>query len=156
MAHVHELVSPEAVLHFVRGEEQTRSLCREEGLRFERLDTHIKTGTPPHVKGWRSLQRCQWMQKGKDVCCVVGADAKHFIKYLESCCGHPMQGAFTLEDAPRLAHLLNSHWIWSNNEKVDHMHGWQLLPKESPPRNPERFLVHVSRPSPYVAQVCVV
>eukprot|EP00966_Prymnesium_polylepis_P111903 2588487-Prymnesium_polylepis.1 len=89
------------------------------------------------------------MQNGADNVCVVGSDAKAFIAFVNSSFCHPMFRVFNEEqDHERLGHLLNQGWIWSNNEKVPHMHGWTLLTEA--PEKPERFLTFIARPSPYV------
>ena len=119
-------VSPSGVLHVVRSDEMLRQLGNSEGLKYEKLALHLglkQTATPPkHIKGWRELSRTQWLWHGELCVCVVDKDASYFIAHINSDSRHPMYGAFVQEDAPRLAHLLNSGWIWSNNTKVDYNH----------------------------------
>ena len=131
-----------------------RQLCEEENLRYDFLAKHVghkplKLGETrrKHVKGWRVLSDSQWLQRGNIAVCVMGATAAKFIALIYSSESHPLYGVFAMGDAERLAHLLNAGWIWSNNEKVNHMHGWTLL--DDVPEQPEQFLISIPPPSPY-------
>ena len=156
MGDVWQLLSPHSVVYTVRGESALRELCAEDNLSYDKLAKHIghkKLGAgekrpPPHVKGWRHLPRAQWLQRGAHYVCVVGTDAKAFISFINSSSLHPMHGVFgEVKDRERLVHLLNNGWIWSNNVKVSHMHGWHLLTEA--PERPERFLTFIQKPSIY-------
>ena len=141
------VMSPHGILHVVRGEKALRQLCRENGLSYDRLAKHVghkelganEKTRPEHVKGWRLLSQSLWLQKEKSLVCVVGGSAADFIKHANSHIGHPICGAFHEEDVERLAHLLTSGWVWSNSEKVKHMHGWTLL--HTAPANAERLVI---------------
>ena len=135
-----------------------RRLAKEEGLDFRRLAQHVNLQPlqgkrPGSVNGWRLLSRTQWLRRDDQVVCVVGKDAKAFIEYVNSYSRHPAHGAFCMEDKDRLAHLLNSLWIWSNNEKVNHMHSWELLP--AVPHDADRLLVHAARGSAFAPDEAV-
>jgi hypothetical protein len=154
MALAWKINSPDGVLHHVRGEALLRQLCREENLRYDLLAKHVghkplKPGETRgrHVKGWRVLTDSQWLKRGGIAVCVMGATAEKFIDLIASSPSHVLYNVFTADDSTRLAHLLNAGWIWSNNDKVGHMHGWTLL--EHMPEQPERFLVPIGLPSPY-------
>ena len=146
--------SPSGVLHAVKSERLLRDLCKAEGLSYDLLAKHVghkamdRGRQPPqHVKGWRELKKSQFLQRGDTIVCVSGANATEFIKLANSVEDHPLYGAFTMEDSKRLAHLLNSQWIWSNCQKVNHMHGWTLL--QHAPAHAEQLMVHVAQGSPY-------
>ena len=150
------VMSPTALLHTIRGEKLLRDLGKEEGLSYDRLAKHVLhkpmpdgKEPPPHVKGWRLLSKSQWLRRGETWVCVVGVDAASFIKFINGAVDHPITGAFSEADAPRLAHLLNSGWVWSNNNQVDHMHGWTL--SNEGPVNPEKWVLKISPPSQYAA-----
>ena len=136
-----------------------RELCGAEGLQYDQLAKHVghqqlpaETPRPPQVKGWRLLSDSQWLQKGRTFVCVVGETAADFIKFANSAKGHPICGVFAAADAERLAHLLNSHWIWSNSEKVNHMHGWSLVLKA--PEDAEKLVLTKAADSPFAPDQC--
>jgi hypothetical protein len=149
------IISPISVVHVVRTEQMLRKLCSEEALSYERLSQHVgyvpmkkaNAKPPKQVKGWRLVSKAQWLQCGDTAICVVGEAAKNMIEHVNSTPGHPLCGLFKEEDHERLAHLLNSGWVWSNSKRVDHMHGWQRL--SAMPLQPERFLLFIAKPSVY-------
>ena len=152
------IMSPSGVLHAVRSEKLMRDLCTDNGLSYDKLAKHIGLKPtdrgrprPKHVQGWRELCQSQWLQSGQTIVCVAGANAAEFIKLVNSSVHHPCHGAFNDNDAERLAHLFRSGWVWSNNQKVRHMHGWKLL--EETPANPEQLVVTMNLGSAYAPDV---
>jgi len=153
------------VAHFVRGE-QLRTLARDESLVYDKLLKHCErkelgareTKRPPFVKGWQVARKAKWLQKGGQLVCVsppisTQAEAKTFVEMVNSSPLHPLRGVFNeLEpsDMKRLTHLVNSGWVWSNSEKVSHVHGWRLV---DAPEHPELYLPQVQPPSPYTFPV---
>ena len=124
-------------------------------MSYDRLAKHIghkelasrERAPPVHVKGWRLLSKAQWLRRGTATICFAGATAADFIQLCNDSAKHPLFEIFNKDDAPRLAHLLNSGWVWSNSVKVNHMHGWEVL-AEPPPR-PETLLSKLPTTSPY-------
>ena len=117
-----QIMAPHGILHVVRGEAGLRALCKEYKVSYDRLAKHVEHKPlgkseairPSHAKGWRLLRDSQWLSKDGTVFCVVGATSLDFIRYANSCTGHPICGAFAEDDKERLAHLLNSGWIFSS------------------------------------------
>ena len=149
---VWKINSPAGVVHTVRGEAGLRLLCQEEKLPYDKLAKHVQykevklpEKRQTHVKGWRSLRDCHWLRRGDAIVCVVGADAKAFITFVNSSPAHPVYGHFDVSDRERLTHLLNNGWLWSNSVRVNQMHGWELL--GGPPAQPDDFLLKVPLPS---------
>ena len=109
---VWKIISPSGVLHTVRGEAGLRLLCQEEKLPYDKLAKHVQykevklpEKRQTHVKGWRSLRDCHWLRRGDAIVCVVCADAKAFITFVNSSPAHPMYGHFDVSDQERLTHL---------------------------------------------------
>ena len=125
-------------------------------MQYDRMAKHIGHNTvtkpPPHAKGWRLLSKSQWLQRKDATVCVVGATARDFIEWANSCSQlHPINGAFAEGDHERLAHPLHKKWIWSNNEKANHMHGWVLLTEM--PANAKQLVISLPQDSEFAPDV---
>ena len=158
-------VSPTGVAHFVR-EKQLRTLATDESLNFDKLAKHChlkplgrgETKRPPFVHGWQLGRKANWLQRGEHFVCIAPpiasqADAKNFVEMINSSLLHPLRGVFNeceVTDLKRLTHLARNHWVWSNSQKVSHLHGWNLVDAPEPL---EQYLPQVQPPSPYTFPV---
>ena len=152
------------VAYFVPAQ-QLRTLAKGESLSYDKLAKHCErkdlgtgeTKRPPFVRGWQVACKAKWLQHGQQLVCVsppisTQADAKNFVEMVNSSPLHPLRGVFNAlepSDMKRLTHLVNSGWVWSNSEKVSHVHGWRLV---DAPEHPEQHLPLVQPPSPFAFQ----
>ena len=157
-------ISPTGVGHFVC-EQRLRTLARDESLSYDKMAKHCErkplgaTGRrPAHVSGWQVARTSTWLRNGDQLVCIAPpisttASARTFVEMVNSSPLHPLRGVFNQDsdsDMTRLTHLVNSRWVWSNSEKVSHMHGWSLV---DAPDHPEQHLPQVQPPSPYTFPV---